>query len=345
MAMADPPDETRLEDVVDAYRWILGREPESREVVEGAAARHPSRARLRAAFLLSPEFQTRFRHQFLALGDPTRWLDPHEPRLVFLHVPKTGGTTLHHLLAEAVGADRVALERHNRLYSYALGDIASAKLFSGHYDRRTLDLLWWSRLRVATLLREPRARLISVYRYLRAHSDALAGSGDLALAKAARRHGLGDFLRAALEINRASVDNTYLRAFGASLPLRRWEQRAEPGSAPPLQELGGGIDDLRRRAARFLEGCAAVGVLDRFDLSLKAIFDAFGLIAPRDYEIRYRLEDIVAASKAFEPVDPVRPSAAEEALIEDLTRYDRELYLLAARLLLERTSARREPSL
>jgi hypothetical protein len=175
---------------------------------------------------------------------------------------------------------------------------------------------------------------------LRAHRAHQVSEQDLALAGAARELSFGDFLRAALEINPAAVDNTYLRAFGARLPSRRWEQRAEPEACQSLKELNFSFDELMRRATAFLDNMSAVGILEDFERSLGTIFSRLGLSRPPHYEHKQRLVDLIASDPNFEPVDAVEITREDEHLVADLTRFDRQLYEECRRSLARNSKAK-----
>ena len=210
------------------------------------------------------------------------------------------------------------------------------RLFSGHYDRRCLSVVPGPSPRVVTILREPRQRLLSVYKYLRAHTEAAILKQNLELASAARRFTYGKFLEAALHINPASVDNTYLRAFGAYLPVARWEQRAEPTAVKPISELGDDtVSDTMDRAIKFLNTFAAVGILENFEQSLRAIFLALGLMVPVNYAVRQRLDDLVTEDPSFEPINDFEITPEDREREYELTRFDDVLYQHAKGLLVK----------
>ncbi|GIX26080.1 MAG: hypothetical protein KatS3mg122_3311 [Caldimonas sp.] len=94
-----------MDDVVHAYRWILGREPESVAALQAhLSPTPPPRGELRRRLLRSAEFNTLLESLGYRRGmdcADTRPLAASTPRAVFIHVPKTGGTSLHHHLAQA----------------------------------------------------------------------------------------------------------------------------------------------------------------------------------------------------------------------------------------------------
>jgi hypothetical protein len=317
-------------DVVMAYRWLLGRNPETPEVIEAHLRASKNWRELRMRIMMSPEFSRKIAHHVLAeavIGDfPRRTERAGAARLVFVHVPRTGGTTLHSVLSAAIDRSEVCPERHNRLESLYAAQIANTRLFSGHYDRRSLDLIPGRNIRSVTMLREPRARIISVYKYLRAHTSDTIANDDLELAKLAKSCCFGDFMRAALAVNPSTVDNTYVRCFGWHLPRRRWEQRAEPSEIHRVDNLGERRDTLLSDALFYLDRMSFIGITEHFDYSLRNIFAAFDLIAPASYTVRHRLSDITASDPAFEPVQEFQLTPSDEELLEELTCLDSIVY-------------------
>jgi hypothetical protein len=342
------PRAVHFDDVVHAYRWIFGREPETAGAIEKQVQAGRDVQGLRAVLLSSLEFRIRFLSSEIDDFWPSFQPGPlpeTTTRVVFIHVPRSGGTSLHDILAEAVGPDRVCPARHNNLQLCLGGDLARSRLFSGHYDRNCLSLVPGGATKVVTMLRDPRRRLVSLYDFLRSHRPAAIEASGLELAAAARKYGLSDFLDAALDINPSAVDNTYLRAFGGRLPFRRWEQASEAYAPKSLADFGCTVAELHQRAAAFLGSMAAVGILEQFEDSARAIARALELEEPRAFPLLQSLRGITEDNEDFEPVRSSSISRAEEARISELTRFDMDLYELGKMHLAERleSHARKSP--
>jgi Sulfotransferase family len=249
-------------------------------------------------------------------------------RIVFLHVPKTGGTTLTALLENAVGKSAICPVRFNELPMMTAGYLAQYRVFSGHFDRLSINVIPGMR-NVVTLLREPRARIISTYRFWRAHPREEALRGGAAHVLAAIDFDFAGFLRKMRTITIHDVDNMYCRAFGAILPMR-----GDPASIRnwPLERFGGG-ERLLDEARKFLAGCAAVGILEEFETSIKLIFAALKLSLPKD-KIPWMMhtEDVAQSFNRASFIEEFSINEEAEALLEELTKYDRDLYLYATGL-------------
>ncbi len=94
--------------------------------------------------------------------------------IVFLHLPKTAGQTIHNALAAAVGAARVSpIRTHTQVQGDAAQFPLGHALYSGHLDWAGVGVLPARRF-VFTVLRDPRERIASFYFYLRREAARLS---------------------------------------------------------------------------------------------------------------------------------------------------------------------------
>lgn len=139
---------------------------------------------------------------------------PANSRFAYLHVPKAAGTALTNAIEECLGEGSLATLRFDRSVFGAferfdeltptiraaigtndeeLAALGAARFAAGHFSLSTLERHFPTD-RIFTVLREPRARLLSQYEFWRAQTDeenALWAPYDLPVAA---RASLGDFL-------------------------------------------------------------------------------------------------------------------------------------------------------
>lgn len=93
--------------------------------------------------------------------------------IVFLHIPKTAGQTIHNALVSAVGgAEHVSPVRTHTQAPNGPQMPTGYRLYSGHIDWVELDTLPDDRF-VFSVLRDPRERIASFYLYLLKEARAL----------------------------------------------------------------------------------------------------------------------------------------------------------------------------
>jgi hypothetical protein len=96
-----------------------------------------------------------------------------DTRVVFLHIPKTAGQSVHAGLIQLFGADSVSKVRVNEdLLLLSLEEIKRSRVFSGHFDWSMLDCVPYPKF-VFTILREPTERILSFYFFLREEAKRL----------------------------------------------------------------------------------------------------------------------------------------------------------------------------
>ncbi len=95
-------------------------------------------------------------------------------RIVFLHIPKTAGQSVHQFLKTLVDSDSVAPARVNeQLYGLSVPQLRRYRLISGHLDWALLDCVQEPKF-VFTILRNPLDRILSFYFFLRAEAQKLS---------------------------------------------------------------------------------------------------------------------------------------------------------------------------
>lgn len=88
-------------------------------------------------------------------------------RLVFLHIPKTAGQSVHNYLVDAFGKDQVFPFRVNsQINDFGLLAEDGYRVYSGHFDWSVMEQLPGEKI-YFTVLRNPIDRILSFYFYLR----------------------------------------------------------------------------------------------------------------------------------------------------------------------------------
>lgn len=243
------------------------------------------------------------------------------PRLVFLHLPRTGGTALHDTWSRAFQPTETCPERFARLHEYSGETIAAYRFFSGHFR---FDQFWSiPRPRfLVTVLRDPIERILSLFEYWRSFRPDFAARHNLLGPRLARELGLLGFLRSEeIEVT-TSVNNAMVcHLAGDALPLGDgFGTLASQGREAIPDEV------LLARAFTALRHFDCVGetsALDRVHARVAAVFGMPQGTLPR-------VNATHAPSPYHEPLprEPVTPEAMAE--LRRLTRLDR-LLLAAAR--------------
>jgi hypothetical protein len=226
----------------------------------------------------------------------------------FVHIPRTGGTTLHELLASRFPADRSRKGGSRRDVALDLrrthpGELAGLRLMSGHHDTNVTALLGRRPIFV-TLLREPIARTMSWY-------EILKRMPEHALHRAACTMTFLEFLRtpdAAAEANRQT------------------RQIAGAMDAPAGRSLpsGGSLLDLAREC---LSDFAFFGLRERYDDSLRLLAHTFHW---RPFDRPPLLNPSGAVNHRL------RLGARELELVQERNVLDLELWAYARRLFRDR---------
>ena len=237
------------------------------------------------------------------------------PPLYFLHIPKTAGTTLtawlnqHYQSADILprgyfGKNPLHVTREELEEKKAA--VQHYRLVHGHYGNDVLRS-FFPTARSVTILREPAARVVSLYNDWRTKSDEnRAKAPDLAkqLIDIARTHDIEGFLRSGHELCMWQFRDGQARQLTASLYLN------EPADA--------------QAACEQLDRFSVVGTTELLTPTTRLIARMMGWIPPSSIAP-------LNTSRGTETLDGLPPSTRE--LIHEMTRADQIVYQHAQRLL------------
>lgn len=228
-----------------------------------------------------------------------------DPPIIFLHIPRTGGTTLRHCLEKQYARGEI-LRVNTARELECLQALPAAKknhlrFLSGHIGF-AFDTVLPRSFHYITLLRDPVSRVASAYQFIRAtpthtHYHIVT----------AHNLSLGDFIRGRISV--INIDNGMTRLLSGA-----------PNDAHDV-EFGQCTTAMLEAAKKNLrERIAVLGLTEQFDASLVLMRRRFGWNS-----LLYTTVNATKGTRiALEP--------AEIALIEKHNALDRELYTFATKL-------------
>jgi Sulfotransferase family len=306
------------EDVCQAFRFILGREPENDGVVEAHVRAAGNVADLRSSLINSEEFQGKYRSLHPGSKLNPYWSADRET-LVFLHLQKTGGSSLRNMLLKHFPADRVCPMRDNNLHSYSVAELGQFDFFAGHFDLSSLNHIPRQTTKVVSLFREPISRLISFYRFARAHPprDEFANDPTIRLANSLSAE---EFFERPEMRCMTETYNHYVMALGLSCS---W---FECNAACPTREL---MSDALERAKTAIRAMTAVGITEQFAESVEYILRACHVSSEQPIPSIHVTDKLPATDSRFNQVESVEVTPRLVAALEDLIVFDTKLYRFA----------------
>lgn len=234
--------------------------------------------------------------------------------LVFVHVPKTAGTTLKRVFAREYGHESLfkTLPEEDlegtvaRFRDLDHEDRSRVRLIQGHMPFGIHQVLG-EPVQYVTMLRNPVDRVVSHYYYARRLPE----------------HYLHDAIRAGMTLK----EYVTTAGGGLSLELDNGQTRSIAGAPHHLLEVGACTEEMLELAKQNLDRhFGAVGLLERFDESLLVFRRAFGWGIPF-----YVRRNVTRNRPRVREID-----ADTLAVIEDHNRLDMELYRYATQRLDDR---------
>jgi hypothetical protein len=295
----DNPTWVTREQIRNAYIFMLGREPESETAYEALTNLSDLYA-LRAIVLSSEEYKARV--QMVAEARS-------RSATIFIHLEKTGGTTLHNILAAYYAADQVAPSHYGFLRDFVFLE-GIYDLYSCHIDYETALAIPKASKRFVSLFRRPIDRLISEYRFWRSHPTGEQPEDIEILAKALSPEEFFDhpYIRTLSVIN-----NYYLHTFG-------------PPNFSLISATRTAANEAIQIARRRIKILHALGITDRMEESVEIICRTLGFEPPIYFETFHRTDNFPSEDPRFATVPGVELTPQLRRAMEDLTCYDDLLF-------------------
>jgi hypothetical protein len=290
------------EEIRYGYLYILGRDPESERVYD-LFAKQASVLDFRRSLIRSDEGQQVIRSQ-LPITVKHPYFDLDRVAVCFIHSS--------HLAMDA-------------LHSLSLSEITKYDLIAGHFDYATTLALPRPQIKRIALFRDPIDRLISFYRFHKAHPIAKRRMNFVELAQDLTPL---EFFRHEQVRSSPRLNNAYLRTFGSclSLPVARETKGNETSKSLEL-------------AATRIREMDAVGITESMQESVTLICQVLGFVPPEEMHRHHRTDDFATRNQGFSKPEPIERSAELEAAIEPLISIDLDLYRVAKQTFWSRLAA------
>jgi hypothetical protein len=299
------------EEIRFGYLFILGREPESERAYE-THARHQDIGSLRSSLMLSSEGERKVRSVIDSLKSAPL-MESDREAVCFIHLEKTAGTTLYGVLRSLFKPERVSPPHVGQLSSYSLSALSNFDLISGHFDFYTSQFIPRPRVRRISIFREPAARLISFYRFHRAHpANEEARNGFVELA---RRLSPEEFFQHEAVIRSPRLNNAYLRTFGTSSYQNVQNHEQEDHVTAATQ-----------KAIKRIKSLDSLGLTEKMRDSIRLICVQLGKTPPESFESMHVTNDFVLANQLFSRAEEISLTDRILACLEPLTRGDQIIY-------------------
>jgi hypothetical protein len=245
-----------------------------------------------------------------------------DPALVFLHIPKTGGTTLHYHFSANFAPEETCPERFSNLDAYSVDDLRQWRFFSGHFNSDEIKRIPRPTFRV-TVLRNPIERLLSNYYYWRRLSHEYIEQYGLNGPRITKAGTLIDFLRSdEPEILQNTVNPITIQLAGAVL--------AKPDGYALMRdgEQIGWLSEaqLVSRALEALLSCDVLGDISQLKDIYGRVAQVFGMAPLNELAHLNTKEEVDEAREPYK-AEAITPEIW--SLLEKKTRLDRVLYHLA----------------
>ena len=245
-----------------------------------------------------------------------------ERALVFFHLPKTGGTTLHHHFSVHFEPEEICPERHSNLNAYSVDELRQWRFFSGHFNADEVKRIPRS-VFLVTVFRDPIERLLSLYYFWKRHKYEYIEQKHMEALKITKDGTLIDFLRSDHpHILRERVNGMTRQMAGAiSMMADGYALMKDGDQMAFLSEA-----QLFNRALETLLSFDVIGDIAQLKDVYRRVAGVFGM-APLTEVARLNTRE--SENQMMDPYTPETITPEIWSLLEENTRLDRILYQLA----------------
>jgi len=154
------------------YRSLLKRDPDPSGLEEyiKIISEPDGLRKVLVKIIMSEEFKKQFSSDLLTDVESAR-------KVVFLHIQKTAGTSMQNMLKGRF-AGKIYFEHGDTLKDRSHEELLKYSIFAGHFNYDSLQFISDQPLSIFTFVREPKARLISLYYFWRAHNPTAPSFHD-----------------------------------------------------------------------------------------------------------------------------------------------------------------------
>lgn len=246
-------------------------------------------------------------------------------RIVFLHIPKCGGTTVFQHFKTNIGGGRSGRiarfdsMQFSKFSTPALDDVQRAQFVSGHFGWRAMEASGADAFRF-TVLRDPFERLVSLYRFSRLKREAESQVFS-AVFEAAKQRSFGDFCLSSEPELKSMIDNAMVRAMADDYyPFQRADPARTLRAAVDHIDLLDLVIDLPNLNAALPQLAKITGtqLVNRMSWENRTPSERVSLISRAEFESDDALARVIALDRslyryAFSPVAPLTaPPAAND---------------------------------
>jgi len=243
---------------------------------------------------------------------------------VFLHIQKTGGTSLQNMFLESYSKESVYNEHTDTLSKHTQHDLSRYSLFAGHFNFDSLAFIPHKKKSIFTFLREPKSRLLSLYYFWRAHEPGHKSYAHNIL------------LANKLLIEPFFEDGHIKKTFGtwntmtwAVMGRRKWKEWQELLLAQKNQETAAEIIEkiVRPAILKRLNEFSFIGLQECYEESVNLLYGVLGKRRPETIRADHSLEKLMKNDPQFKKSMDKQPMTSRlDAALDSLVQLDIVLY-------------------